>query len=87
MTRLQDRLHVAISRTRGFVGANVFDRHRGIDTSRIVDQAEAGVHVDGRIPYVPSSADVFLDLGSGRSFTRRPWRTSSRSAVSCSKRR
>lgn len=81
MARIQDRLHVAVSRTRGFIGANVFDRRQGTDTSRIVDLATAGVHTDGRIPYVPSSwrnlpsalrhipisdDDVFLDLGSGK---------------------
>jgi SAM-dependent methyltransferase len=81
MARIQDRLHVAVSRTRGFIGANVFDRRQGIDTSRIVDQATAGIHTDGRIPYVPSSwrnlpsalrhipisdDEVFLDLGSGK---------------------
>jgi len=81
MARIQDRLRVAVSRTRGFIGANVFDRRQGIDTSRIVDLATDGVHTDGRIPYVPSSwrnlpsalrhipisdDDVFLDLGSGK---------------------
>jgi SAM-dependent methyltransferase len=81
MARIQDRLRVAVSRTRGFIGANVFDRRQGIDTSRIVDLATDGIHTDGRIPYVPSSwrnlpsalrhipssdDDVFLDLGSGK---------------------
>jgi SAM-dependent methyltransferase len=81
MARIQDNLHVAVSRTRGFIGANVFDRRQGTDTSRIVDLATAGIHTDGRIPYVPSSwrnlpsalrhvpisdGDVFLDLGSGK---------------------
>jgi SAM-dependent methyltransferase len=81
MARIQDRLHVAVSRTRGFIGANVFDRRQGTDTSRIVDLATDGIHTDGRIPYVPSSwrnlpsalrhipisdDDVFLDLGSGK---------------------
>src|SRR5687767_10057528 len=81
MARIQDRPHVAVSRTRGFIGAHVFDRPQGIDTSRIVDLATAGIHTDGRIPYVPSTwrnlpsalrhipisdDDVFLDLGSGK---------------------
>jgi SAM-dependent methyltransferase len=81
MARIQDRLHVAVSRTRGFIGANVFDRRQGTDTSRIVDLATDGIHTEGRIPYVPSSwrnlpsalrhipisdDDVFLDLGSGK---------------------
>lgn len=81
MARIQDRLHVAVSRTRGFIGANVFDRRQGTDTSRNVDLATDGIHTDGRIPYVPSSwrnlpsalrhiplsdDDVFLDLGSGK---------------------
>lgn len=78
---IQYKLQEAVSRTRGFIGANVLDRRQGIDTSRTVDLATAGIHTDGRIPYVPSSwrnlpsalrhipvsdDDVFLDLGSGK---------------------
>jgi SAM-dependent methyltransferase len=81
MAQLEYKLREAISRAKGFVGEHIVDRRRGTDTSRIVDLATAGVHTDGRIPYVPSGwrslpsalrhipiseDDVFLDLGCGK---------------------
>ena len=81
MAQIEYRLREAISRAKGFLGEHVVDRRRGTDTSRIVDLATAGVHTDGRIPYVPSGwrslpgalrhipvndDDVFLDLGCGK---------------------
>jgi SAM-dependent methyltransferase len=81
MAQIEYKLREAISRAKGFVGEHIVDRRRGTDTSRIVDLASAGVHTDGRIPYVPSGwrslpsalrhipiseDDVFLDLGCGK---------------------
>jgi SAM-dependent methyltransferase len=81
MAQIEYKLREAISRAKGFLGERVVDRRRGTDTSRIVDLANAGVHTDGRIPYVPSGwrslpsalrhipvsdDDVFLDLGCGK---------------------
>ena len=81
MAQIEYKLREAISRAKGFLGEHVVDRRRGTDTSRIVDLATAGVHTDGRIPYVPSGwrslpsalrhlpvseDDVFLDLGCGK---------------------
>jgi SAM-dependent methyltransferase len=81
MAQIEYKLREAVSRAKGFFGEHVVDRSRGTDTSRIVDLATAGVHTDGRIPYVPSGwrslpsalrhipisdGDVFLDLGSGK---------------------
>jgi SAM-dependent methyltransferase len=81
MAQIEYRLREAVSRAKSFLGEQVVDRSRGTDTSRIVDLATAGVHTDGRIPYVPSGwrslpsalrhipisdDDVFLDLGSGK---------------------
>jgi SAM-dependent methyltransferase len=81
MAQIEYRLREAISRAKGFLGEKVVDRRRGTDTSRIVDLATAGLHTDGRIPYVPSGwrslpsalrhipvseDDVFLDLGCGK---------------------
>jgi SAM-dependent methyltransferase len=81
MAQIEYRLREAIARAKGFFGEHVVDRRRGTDTSRLVDLATAGVHTDGRIPYVPSGwrslpsalrhikvsdDDVFLDLGCGK---------------------
>jgi SAM-dependent methyltransferase len=81
MAPLIYRAQEVVSRVRGLIGEKVFDRRRGIDTSRPVDLADFGLAEDGRIPYVPSAwrslpsalrrvplraDDVFLDLGSGK---------------------
>ena len=81
MARIQHKLRMAVSSARGFIGAHVFDRRHGIDTSRIVDLANLGIDSENRIGYTPSSwrnlpsalrhipigdDDVFLDLGSGK---------------------
>jgi SAM-dependent methyltransferase len=81
MARIQHTLRMAVSSARGFIGAHVFDRRHGIDTSRIVDLADIGIDAENRIGYTPSGwrnlpsalrhipisdDDVFLDLGSGK---------------------
>lgn len=81
MTRIVDRLQMAVARTRGFIGEHVLDRRHGIDTSRPVNLDELGLTAGKHIGYVPSGwrnlpsalrhvphsvDDVFLDLGSGK---------------------
>jgi SAM-dependent methyltransferase len=81
MTRIVDRLQLAVAHARGFIGEHVLDRRHGIDTSRPVDLDELGLTAGKHIGYVPSGwrnlpsalrhirvddDDVFLDLGSGK---------------------
>jgi SAM-dependent methyltransferase len=81
MTRIVDRLQIAVAHARGFVGEHVLDRSRGIETSRPVDLDQLGLTAGKHIGYVPSGwrnlpsalrhvphgdDDVFLDLGSGK---------------------
>jgi SAM-dependent methyltransferase len=81
MARLVDKMIVAVSRTRGFIGAKVVDRRKGIETARVVELGALGLPTENRIGYTPSGwrnlpsalrhvpldgDHVFLDLGSGK---------------------
>jgi SAM-dependent methyltransferase len=81
MARLVDKMIVAVSRARGFIGAHVVDRRKGIETSRVITLDMLGLPTEDRIGYAPSGwrnlpsalrhipvgeDDVFLDLGSGK---------------------